>query len=83
MMYKALISFSGCNFSMAMGEERELPPSIAIDLLNAGYIEPVKEEASKEADEEASKEASEEKTKEEEPKKTQSKTTTKRKEKKS
>lgn len=43
-MYRATVSFSGV-VSMAMGEVREiLDESIAKDLLNAGYIEEIKEE---------------------------------------
>lgn len=41
--YRALISFSG-NITMAMGEVREIEnKGIANDLLNAGYIEELKE----------------------------------------
>ncbi len=43
MKYRALISFSG-NITMAMGEVREIDnKGIANDLLNAGYIEELKE----------------------------------------
>lgn len=43
MKYRALISFSG-NITMAMGEVREIEnKGIANDLLNAGYIEELKE----------------------------------------
>lgn len=43
MKYRALISFSG-NITMAMGEVREIDNKcIANDLLNAGYIEELKE----------------------------------------
>ena len=43
MKYRALISFSG-NITMAMGEVREIDnEGIANDLLNAGYIEELKE----------------------------------------
>lgn len=43
MKYRALISFSG-NITMAMGEVREIDnKDIANDLLNAGYIEELKE----------------------------------------
>lgn len=42
-MYRALLSFSGV-VSMAMGEVKEITDQdIANDLLNAGYIEEVKE----------------------------------------
>lgn len=41
-MYKALVSFSGV-VSMAAGEVRDIDPSVAADLLKAGYIEEVKE----------------------------------------
>lgn len=43
MKYRALISFSG-NITMSMGEVREIEnKGIANDLLNAGYIEELKE----------------------------------------
>lgn len=43
MKYRALVSFSGL-ISMAMGEVREISDeAIVIDLLNAGYIEELKE----------------------------------------
>lgn len=44
-MYRALTSFSGINISMAKGQVREInEPDIAQDLLQAGYIEEVKDE---------------------------------------
>lgn len=43
MEYRALVSFSGI-ISMAMGETREINDnSVVKDLLNAGYIEELKE----------------------------------------
>lgn len=43
-MYKALVSFSGA-ISMAMGEIKNIEDgAIVKDLLNAGYIEKVKED---------------------------------------
>lgn len=41
-MYKALVSFTGL-ISMAMGEVGEISdPSVAKDLLRAGYVEEIK-----------------------------------------
>lgn len=43
MRYKALVSFTGI-ISMAMGDVREISDtSVAKDLLNAGYVEEIKE----------------------------------------
>lgn len=43
-MFKALVTFTG-KVTMAMGEVREISdPSIVKDLLQAGYIEEVREE---------------------------------------
>lgn len=48
-MYIALVSFCG-TISMAEGEVRDIPdPSLAEDLLKAGYIKPVEEEKPKKA----------------------------------
>lgn len=50
MEYRALVSFSGI-ISMAMGEIREIDDEpIAKDLLRAGYIEELKEMATKVAE---------------------------------
>lgn len=47
MRYKALKSFSGV-ISMAEGDEKEInDKTVADDLLNAGYIQPVKTAASR------------------------------------
>lgn len=46
MRYKALVSFTGI-ISMAMGDVREISDtSVAKDLLNAGYVEKIKERSS-------------------------------------
>lgn len=47
-MYIALVSFCG-TISMAEGEVRDIDPSLAEDLLKAGYIKPVEEEKPKKA----------------------------------
>lgn len=53
-MYKALVTFTG-KITMTMGEVREIyDPSIVKDLLQAGYIEAVKE-AKKTANKKAQK----------------------------
>lgn len=55
-MYRALISFSG-QISMMEGEVREISdPLLLSDLLNAKYIEEVKEESKKEVKEEVKEE---------------------------
>lgn len=54
-MYKALVSFSGV-VSMAAGEVREISdPSVAADLLKAGYIEEFKENEPKKGKKERKK----------------------------
>ena len=48
MEYKAIVSFSGLNFSMRAGEVRVISDaSLADDLANAGYIIPLEEDAPK------------------------------------
>lgn len=42
-MYRAIVSFVCADFSMVAGELRNIDSPVAKDLLNAGYIEVVKE----------------------------------------
>ena len=64
MRYRALVSFSGLELSMAQGEVRDITDSALADSLNkVGYIMPMESQAEKKADETAEEPEDKPKTK--------------------